>query len=533
MSARTRLFDLEAILDASGVPATLAEQMPSGGRPRQLSPRTVLLGVALALSDGRPAQLTQAHKALISLRVADQLRLGIACCGPRGLHVATYRQFEDAHEVMMRAIDPSPVPSFKGVEEGSRGEHLEVTRRGIDQHVARMLLDEVVDALVEASVPDEYKGCSSALAIDWTDHETWSRPRAAHDPQPANDPDASWGHAKRNAPGAKDHLFFGYYAQVATMVKEEGGPPVPELVRRIAFSAPRIDPPRLMAKTLLRMQASGIELGDVLCDCGYSNRDPLAFATPLRGAGARLVMDLHPDDRGPRGTFEGAILANGALYCPATPVSLLTVGPLRRGAPADETADHDARCAELARYELSPVTSPDPDGYRRMMCPASAGKVRCDLKQSSMAGSFDHPTVLDPPDPSPRCCAQQTITVPPQVNEKTRQKHSYPGAAHRNSYTRRTAAERCYASLADPSVGGIRRGWSRLFGLAKNTLMYTLAVVARNMRIADSYERNRAGETRRKATGDTQTKRRRPRRHEREIPAKSEPPPNDGPAVPG
>ena len=85
----------------------------------------------------------------------------------------------------------------------------------------------MADALVEASVPDAYKSASRSLAVDWTDHETWSRPRSKEDEQPPNDPDASWGHAKRNAPGAKDCLFFGYYAQVATMVPDEGGPPAP------------------------------------------------------------------------------------------------------------------------------------------------------------------------------------------------------------------------------------------------------------------------------------------------------------------
>ena len=148
-----------------------------------------------------------------------------------------------------------------------------------------------------------------------------------------------------------------------------------------------------------------------------------------------------------------------------------------------------------------------------------------------MARSFDHPTVLDPPGEPPRCYAQQTITVPPQVNEKTRQKHSFLSVAYRSSYTRRTAAERTYASLCDPSVGGIRRGWSRLFGLAKNTLMYALAAVVRNMRIVESYERNCAKEARQKATGDSPTKRR--RRHERVEPAKSEPAPEEGPTVPG
>ena len=245
-------------------------------------------------------------------------------------------------------------------------------------------MDQVSDALIEASVPEAYQHASSSLAIDWTDHETWSRPRSAEDPQPANDPDTSWGHAKRNAPGAKDGPFFGYYAQVATMVADEGGPIVPELVRRIAVHAPHVDPPTVMTRLLLRLRDAGVALGDVLADCGYSNRDPKTFAVPLRRGGANLVMDLHPGDRGRRGTFEGAIAANGALYCPATPLALLDLGPLKRGATPQEAAAHDAHFAELSRYRFSVLSAPDHDGYQRLLCPAVTGKLRCPLKPASL-----------------------------------------------------------------------------------------------------------------------------------------------------
>ena len=110
-----------------------------------------------------------------------------------------------------------------------------------------------------------------------------------------------------------------------------------------------------------------------------------------------------------------------------------------------------------------------------------------------------------------------SITVAPQVNEKTRQKHDYAGPAHRDSYARRTAAERTYASLADPSVGGIRRGWCRLFGRTKNTLMYALAVVVRNVRIVESFERRKAQEARARSIGP---RRRRRRRHQRDPAAR-------------
>jgi hypothetical protein len=245
----------------------------------------VLLGILLALDAGRPGQLASAWRALSGLSVPDQLSVGFAESKDGECHSGTYRQFENTFSVMCAGIDPSPVPSFRGIEDSGRTLHLAARRSGVDTVAKAALLDHVGDALVEASVPATYKGASAALAVDWTDHETWSRPRSAEDPEPANDPDASFGHAKRNAPGAKDYLFFGYYAGVATMVGDDRGARVPELVRRIAVHAPRIDPAGVMAKTLLRLRDSGVALGDVLADCGYSGRQPATFAAPLRGPG--------------------------------------------------------------------------------------------------------------------------------------------------------------------------------------------------------------------------------------------------------
>jgi hypothetical protein len=512
------------------VPALLDDLAPRGGRPRQLGAKAVLLGVMLALDAGRPAHLEAAWRALDSLDVAEQLSLGFAQDKDGECHGASYRQLSDTFSVLCRGIDPTPVPSFRGVPDNERVLHLAAARSGVDAEANAARLDAVSDALVEASVPGTYKGATTSLAVDWTDHETWSRPRPPEDPQPANDPDASFGHAKRNAPGAKDYLFFGYYAQVATMVRQEGGARVPELVRRIAVAAPRLDPAAVMTETLLRLSDDGVALGDVLADCGYSNRLAQTFAAPLRRAGAALVMDLHPGDRGRHGTFEGAIVANGALFCPATPAPLLDLGPLKRGASEEETATHDARFAELMRYKFSALSAPDDEGYQRVICPAAAGKVRCPHKADSLALSYERPSVSPPPTELPRCCAQVSITVAPQVNEKTRQKHDYAGPAHRDSYARRTAAERTYASLADPSVGGIRRGWCRLFGRAKNTLMYALAVVVRNVRIVESFERRKAQEARAQSIGP---RRRRKRRHHLDIPDPSEQPVPEVPTAPG
>ena len=144
--------------------------------------------------------------------------------------------------------------------------------------------------------------------MDWTDLESFSRPppRGTSD---CADPEASRGHRKNNLLRSEDELFYGYYLSAGTMMPEENGPAVPELTRRAALSSCRHDPVRAFAPVLTAMPAHGIPLGDILDDSGYAHRDASAWAIPLRQAGAQLVQDLHPRDRGPRGTHHGAIIA--------------------------------------------------------------------------------------------------------------------------------------------------------------------------------------------------------------------------------
>jgi hypothetical protein len=133
--------------------------------------------------------------------------------------------------------------------------------------------------------------------------------------------------------------------------------------------------------------------------------------------------------------------------------------------PAHLTRVH-RQTAESARYKLGRITSDDPDGYHRVQCPAAMGKIRCPLRPSSMTLDRGRPEILQPPGHPQACCAQQTITVPPDVLAKTAQKHDYPSAAWRRSYARRAGAERGFATIKDPASNDISHGWCRLMGLA-------------------------------------------------------------------
>jgi hypothetical protein len=472
----------EGVIDRSGVAQVIEDMLPTMGRKRQLSVRTLLLGILLALADDRPCHLTRVHQALVGLGSDEQVRLGVTS----GPHLLTYRQVEHTYRLVRLVLS-------KQQPDGSPSEQLQ----------------ETIDALVEASIPDEYKNASRSLALDWSDHESFACPPLSEASGCADD-EASWGH--RSGGPAKTELFFGYFLSAATMVKDEGAFPVPELIRRMMLVSCRVHPPGAFVPVLAAMVKAGTPLGDVLVDSGYAHKKPEHFALPLRSLGADLVMDLHPHDRGPQGTHKGAVCHNGCMYCPATPVTLFALGPLPRSATKEQAIAHDEQTAELERYRLGQITKQDDDGYYRVICPAAAGKVRCPAKPKSMTLGYDRPEVVSVPEDLPACCTQSTITVPPNVNAKTRQKHPYPSAAHRESFARRTAVERSYSTLKDPASTDTTRGWCRVMGLAAISTFFCCAVVSRNMRVMDSFEeRNRITEER-AALGLPPKKRRRRRR---------------------
>lgn len=94
---------------------------------------------------------------------------------------------------------------------------------------------------------------------------------------------------------------------------------------------------------------------------------------------------------------------------------------------------------------------------------------------------------------------------------KTRQKHDYPSPAWRRSYTRRTGAERTYATIKDPATNNIARGWCRLMGLTPLALYTACLLVIRNQRTLTNWT-NRQTENAHRADAGLPPKTRRRRR---------------------
>ena len=180
----------------------LEAAIPSAGPPRQLGVHSVLVGILLSITTSKVAHLASAYRALCDLPIADQIRLGVARHSRNGLKLASYRQLEHSFAQMMAPIDPSPVPSFRAVAPTKRAEALAERRKGIESACKEAMLVAFTDALLEASVPEQDRA-RRCLAVDWTDYETWARPKDKASCQLSADPDAAWDMPNETPPVPK------------------------------------------------------------------------------------------------------------------------------------------------------------------------------------------------------------------------------------------------------------------------------------------------------------------------------------------
>ena len=282
------LAALEAVVDASGAAPAIEALLPAGVRDRQLTARTLLTGMLLVLEDRRPAFLTEVHAALIALPQPDQARLGVTVTWKTGPHQLTYRQVEHTHRLVARALS-------KDNPDGAPSDDLQA----------------VCDRLLEASIPARHKQASRSLAADWTDVESWSRPRGtappnAPTPKHLGTPQRPTCPAPRASCSSAITCRSPSWSATRTARRPRTGPPddrlllrprpCPRPCRRPAAHARRRHPARRHHRRLRLRPPRRRSLGH-----------------PAPAAGAQLVQDLHPHDRGPRGTHEGAVIANGSL----------------------------------------------------------------------------------------------------------------------------------------------------------------------------------------------------------------------------
>jgi hypothetical protein len=147
VNAAATLARLLVVIDASKVPERLETLLPVGVRPRQLSVRTLLLGMLLTLADGRPAHLSRVHGALVGLDDENRRDLGVVRESKHGPHTLTYRQVEYTFSLVEKGAEQRTFPTAHPKRRSKRSStpsSRPVVRAGRDTaplHLARDRLD--------------------------------------------------------------------------------------------------------------------------------------------------------------------------------------------------------------------------------------------------------------------------------------------------------------------------------------------------------------------------------------------------------
>jgi hypothetical protein len=153
---------VEQLIDDSGVIAILEPLLPAGGRTRQLSLRTLLVGLGLATAANGPLYLNRAHRALLSLAPATRRRLGVTWTTTRGSEAhLTLRQVEVLYGHLADLLDAS---SFFAPD-------LDETERAVRRERHAL----VTQLIVNASLPGDWTQNGHA-AVDATFIDANSRP---------------------------------------------------------------------------------------------------------------------------------------------------------------------------------------------------------------------------------------------------------------------------------------------------------------------------------------------------------------------
>jgi hypothetical protein len=369
-----------AWVDRSGVAPHLEHLLrpTNRGRPRQLTVRTLLVGIKLAIDHAKTGCLTDVHEILVH-DLDRPSKHDLAVAHPRTGAVVTLPQIRRLFTRIAHLVDP-----------------------GLDQPGAQDgLLQDVLDRLLDATMPTATNS-SGAYAIDGTGIWSWSRGKRRTDA--SADIDARWG--VKTAKSGKTEAYFGYELHALVRVSKTGqaSKATPCVAERIVIAPASTNCVTTVVPTIERLVESGQRVWEIVADRGYTYKT--TWGPALLALGIDPVLDLHATQYGPQGAHDGARIITGVPHCPAMPAAFDVIKRPERLAASNAVDTFVTDIDRRERFAFRRVAGPDTTGKERYECPARAGKIRCPLHMPSMALPLATPKVSSPPAEPGRCCTQ-------------------------------------------------------------------------------------------------------------------------------
>jgi len=539
------LPDAALAVDRSHLPELLNRMLKgSRGTHRSLPWRTLLIGMVVNAMCERIATLANVQATLLSIARhsnATAVEYGLVRQGPRwNGALVTYRMIEDAYNTLTDALDDSGIPDI----DPATGEILGPP----------VTLGRFCDMLLDGTVPDDIDVTTGHWAVDGTMYESWGRkcstgtreavtafvngdttapvgtyrdgyPKLGPDgrPQHTTDPDAREGHLPaKNMEEAKS--FNGYDIELAVATRPHhpsrriGQPDVPDLplfVRSMRVVPAGFNTGVAGRMLLESLDDRGLPIESVQADMIYNgaltevwadvirHRFNADYITKLRAEQYRVIVRW-TGGLEPREVLE----VDGGFFTNALPTGLRELPHYGYNLT---TLDKIALAAEYDKrlpYAFAPMEKVREDGSQRYRGPALTGRIRCPNTPRSMRGSASIP--LASCVRGDECSCGSTITVLADWAPRIRQPRLF-GTSEWNSDVNRRVQVESFNGLLFGQDQRMDRGYIRMFGLAKNTVLIAAAVAATNLKRLKRWRQLKAAIERIHTANGTRAHRRRSR----------------------
>jgi hypothetical protein len=491
-----------ALVERSGVAAWLEAAIEARhrrpGRPRELSVAALLTALLLLATDDRALHLNGATDVLFR-RLSDEAKATLGVVGEVGderSFLARYRQVRYLFHAIASVLDPSGLPKNHRLSLEAFAQRC-VERSDDEVREARSRLESFSAAMLSASVEGCERPSRLAYGLDATPVPLFSRGPSKRSGLSATDPDGGWYVREGDHREREDHrgrrrsrVAWALEATLLMTASPEPGTlsSFPNLVVGLSLDRPGVDPGGTALRVLAAARSRGFVPGPLGVDRAYSGAFATSFHLPVRAMGFELVIDYRVDQLGRQANSQGAVLVEGAWYCPGMPEVLVAATiDLRRGALDADT--YRQRISARRAYALRRKSGPDADGYERFMCPAQGPrpKVRCALRPASLA-LVGQRTVAPPTSPPP-LCSQHAITIAPDVAARHAQSLPYGSEEWARHYaTLRNTIEGWNGFVKDPAHEALAQpARRRVRGIAAQSIFVTLLIVAANLRKIDTH----------------------------------------------
>jgi hypothetical protein len=312
------------------------------------------------------------------------------------------------------------------------------------------------------------------------------------------DPDARAGH--RSATGDRSSgSFIGYELHLAVQTRGVRwtnavdrtflGPEAPGVITTAKLVSAGSHRGKAFVETLVGAKTSGCQdIAEVVWDPGYSLCDPSTTTHQLSRAGIAQTLQLVTHQRGIRPFAGEALLLDGQLYSKHLPAELRDLRSPPRNRTKQSRRTYEAKFNQRARWRYVRHARPDADGVTRWKCPFCAGLLRSrnvpeTMRRSRTASLVGLPVGVD-------ACCSGILSAPPSELPLV-QRIPFGTTAWRTSMDRRQMVESVNSALKG-GYADLARGFFRVFGQVKISVLFAFTLAAFNIDRIRSFEAKRA-----------------------------------------